>query len=196
MSRFDIEAKDWDKNARRQALAKAVAEGIIDALPPGKYDILDVGCGTGLVSYNLTPIAETIVGIDTSAKMVETFNAKSPSPLIQAYPKSLEECEESFDLLVSSMTLHHIQNIEDFFKEAAERASYLFIADLFEEDGTFHDKGNEGVYHFGFDPKILTDLAKRAGWEKIYDKQIFTIQKHRDFPIFLLGFKREDHGTI
>jgi len=191
VNRFDHEAKDWDKSARRQALAKAVAKGIIDAVPPGKYEILDIGCGTGLVSYNLIPIAKKIVGIDTSAAMVEEFNKKSPSPQIQAFQKSLRECGKSFDILVASMTLHHIQDLEEFFEEAAKRTNgYLFIADLWSEDGTFHDRGNEDVYHFGFDPHYLAKLSSRSGFEGVTLYTIYQIQKHRNFPVFLLGLQK------
>jgi len=191
VSRFDEEAKEWDKNSRRQALAEAVAKGVIEAVPAKRYDILDVGCGTGLVSYNLLPIAKRITGLDTSQKMVEEFNKKSTSPHIRAYCKPLEKCNTQCDLIVSSMTLHHIRDIERFFHIAARHmGEYLFIADLFEEDGTFHDAGNEGVWHFGFDPQKLALMARDHGFEQLVCKEIFTIQKHQDFPVFLLGLRR------
>ncbi len=192
MNRFDKEAKEWDKKARRQALAKAVAHHIIDTLPPKLYDILDIGCGTGLVSYNLLSIAGTITGIDTSSQMVEEFNKKSTSRSIYAYHKTLQECSRCFDVALASMTLHHIPNIQEFFQEVAQRlhkGGYLFIADLFKEDGTFHDRGNEGVYHFGFDPKELTILAQPY-FKALKTKKIFSIKKHRDFPIFFLALQK------
>jgi len=57
-------------------------------IPIKKYfTILDFGCGTGLLAYNFDGMVQKIVGIDTSKKMVETFNEKSTSPNIKAHQK-------------------------------------------------------------------------------------------------------------
>ncbi|NPA03812.1 MAG: class I SAM-dependent methyltransferase, partial [Epsilonproteobacteria bacterium] len=158
-------------------------------IEPKKYKILDIGCGSGLLSYNLLDIAKEIIGIDTSKGMVEVFNQKSPSPTIRAYQKEITECKEQFDLVVTSMTLHHIPKIEPFFKEVRKRVKkggYFFICDLYPEDGSFHSRGNEGVFHFGFKPKELEKLLEKEGFEVVSSKTIYTIQKHKNFPLFLL----------
>ncbi len=41
-----------------------------------KLDILDVGCGTGLVGVLLKEIAATLVGVDTSPEMLARAAAK------------------------------------------------------------------------------------------------------------------------
>ena len=186
MSSFDSLAHEWDKNARRQALAKAVADAITQCVPPKVQTLLDFGCGTGLVSYNLTHLASTIIGYDPSSKMVEVFNQKSPSPSIYATTKLPKG---PFDLIVSSMAMHHIEDIDATIATLAyllTKDGTLCIADLETEDGTFHDRGNEGVYHFGFDPDAFTTLLTQNGLEILCKKRIFTITKHRDFHVFLL----------
>ena len=187
MSRFDKEATSWDKNVRRQLLAKSVAKDIKSSIPDKTYSILDIGCGTGLLSYNLTDIAKKIVGYDTSKRMVEEFNKKSSSPNIYA---TTTLPNEQFDLIVSSMTLHHIRSLKDFLALTAhlENGGYLCIADLVTEDGTFHDRGNDGVFHFGFDPDELANFFEKAGFKKICHTTPFTIQKAKPYPIFLLCF--------
>ena len=192
MSRFDNLAKDWDKNARRQLVAKSVADHIKKCV--GKnLKILDFGCGTGLLSYNLTDVAQKIVGIDSSPKMVEEFNKKSSNlQKIKAYT-SLKKIDEQFDLIVSSMTLHHIPDIS---KLVAKLSHYLLpqgticVADLYKEDGTFHDRGNEGVYHFGFEVDWLAEIFSEQGFELVCEETPFVIQKHKAFPLFLLCFKK------
>ncbi len=191
MSSFDSLAKNWDANARRQALAKAVADAISACAPTKVEKLLDFGCGTGLVSYNLTQLASTIIGYDPAPKMVEVFNQKSPSPNIYA-TTSLPK--DSFDLIVSSMAMHHIKDTAATIAKLAQllkKGGMLCIADLESEDGTFHDRGNEGVYHFGFDPDALASLFTQNSLEILCKKRIFTITKHRDFHVFLLcGQKR------
>jgi predicted TPR repeat methyltransferase len=49
-SHFDQAAATWDDNPSRIALMKAVGEGILREVQPTKsMDVLDYGCGTGLV---------------------------------------------------------------------------------------------------------------------------------------------------
>ena len=57
-----------------------------------------------------------------------------------------------YDIVVTNMTMHHINNIEDFIFKLAHSLKVggkLFIADLYKEDGTFHSD-NTDVVHFGF----------------------------------------------
>ncbi len=154
---------------------------------------MDFGCGTGLLSYNLTDIAQKIVGIDNSPKMVEEFNKKSPNlQKIKAYA-SLKDIDERFDLIVSSMTFHHIPDIP---KLVAKLSRYIIpegmicVADLHKEDGSFHDRGNEGVYHFGFDVDWLVEIFSEQGFELVCEETPFVIQKQKAYPLFLLCFKK------
>jgi len=192
VSSFDERAAQWDKNRRRQEVARAVAEFIKPYLRGGE-GVLDFGCGTGLVSYNLLPLPKKIVGVDSSAKMREVFNNKSPDPTtIYALP---EIPDEEFDLIVTSMTLHHIEDIETLaglFRSHLTPGGLLAIADLLPEDGTFHDHGNEGVFHFGFNPSELTRTFGKEGFRQIALSSPYTIRKERgNYPLFTLILQRE-----
>ena len=186
MSSFDARAKEWDKSQRRLALAKAVA-GAIEPHLPQNAEILDFGCGTGLVSYNLIHKASMIVGVDSSQKMREAFAAKSPDPTRFYATEYMPD--RHFDAIISSMTLHHIEDIQTLAKAFYDRlksGGLLAVADLVTEDGTFHDHGNDGVHHFGFDPKELAKTFENAGFRHISSEIVFTVSKHKEFPIFLL----------
>ena len=51
---FDDKAKDWDNNSRFVERAKILAEEIKSSIHPNtSMDALDLGCGTGLLSYFL-----------------------------------------------------------------------------------------------------------------------------------------------
>ena len=188
MSSFDEKAKNWDKNSRRVQTAQKVAAAIKECIQDKNLDILDFGCGTGLVSYELADIAHTITGIDTSVKMVEIYNQKSSSNHIRAYCKDIDEIDQKFDLIVSSMTFHHIENIQETIEKLRQKLKddgKLCIADLAKEDGTFHSD-NTGVHHFGFDPKELAKKFEETGFKKLCQKVVHTIEKHRNFDVFLL----------
>ena len=187
-NRFDKDAFTWDDLPRRVNLAKAVVNNIIPHLK-GDEKVLEFGCGTGLVGINIAPYVKDLKGIDTSAKMVEKFNEKAKKLNLnaKACQKDIFEINESFDVVISSMTLHHIKNLNALNEKLKSITNRVFLADLVKEDGTFHTRGNDDVEHFGFDMDELREYFK--GWNLDY-KIIHLIKKHRDFPVFLLELKK------
>jgi len=186
LNRFDKEALSWDDLPRRVELAKAVVREVKDKLKKDDK-VLDFGCGTGLVGLNLAPFVKEVVGIDTSLKMVERFNEKAKLLNLnaKAFKKDIFEVDEVFDVAVSSMTIHHIKDLNALSMKLQNIANKIFIADLCKEDGTFHDHGNEGVEHFGFLKKELFEIFRDFDLEY---RVIHTIKKgeNREYPVFLL----------
>ena len=183
-NRFDKDAITWDDLPRRVNLAKTVVNNIILHLN-GNEKVLEFGCGTGLVGINIAPFVKELIGIDTSAKMVEKFNEKAKQLNLnaKAYQKDIFEINETFDAVVSSMTLHHIKNLNALNDKLKSITDKVFLADLVKEDGTFHTRGNDDVEHFGFDTDELKEYFK--DWNMDY-KIIHIIKKHKDFPVFLI----------
>ena len=183
-SRFDLDALTWDDLDRRVNLAKAVVNSILPHLEENEK-VLEFGCGTGLVGINITPYVKELIGIDTSAKMVEKFNekAKQLNLSAKAYQKDIFEINETFDVVISSMTLHHLKNLNVLNDKLKSITNKVFLADLVKEDGTFHTRGNDDVEHFGFDTDELKEYFK--DWNMDY-KIIHIIKKHKDFPVFLI----------
>ena len=68
----------------------------------------------------------------------------------------------TFDLIFTQMVLHHVGDIETMIKKfhhLLNPGSYLVIADLYEEDGSFHGEGFTG--HNGFNIDSLSGILKR-----------------------------------
>ena len=64
---FDQSAGTWDNEPRRIALMRAVGQAILrEAQPTSDMDVLDYGCGTGLVSLFLLPHVRSVTGADNS----------------------------------------------------------------------------------------------------------------------------------
>jgi 2-polyprenyl-3-methyl-5-hydroxy-6-metoxy-1,4-benzoquinol methylase len=105
-----------------------------------------------------------------------------------------EPLTQQFDGLVSSMTLHHVEDLEAFFKtiyKNIKKGGFIAIADLESEDGTFHSD-NTGVHHFGFSENELREIVEKSGFKDVKIENINTIQKpHRDFGVFLLTATKE-----
>lgn len=194
---FKDRAEIWDKGSTRVQGALKIAEAIEKEIDlKDNMEILDFGVGTGLLGFEIAKSVKKVYGVDTSENMIEKLKEKNtPALYIETYHQDIikEPLERSFDGLVSSMTLHHVENLESFFKTIYKNINsggFIAIADLESEDGSFHSD-NTGVFHFGFDEQSLIDVVKKTGFSEVKFKNINTINKpHRDFGIFLLTAKK------
>ena len=195
MSRFDAAAADWDKGDLRQRIAAETAETIIKNVAlTDEMDLLDFGAGTGLLTYRLAPSVRSVTAVDTSPKMLEVLQSKStPHHLIKTVCGDITQVplSESFDGIISSMAMHHVENTGAFLKTLYDHlrpGGFIAIADLDKEDGTFHSHGNEGVYHFGFEREALKAAAEQNGFTDVRFDTALTIEKPGgSYPIFLLS---------
>ena len=197
MSHFDKRADDWDKGNVQVQGARKIANAISDKISLNEsMEVLDFGIGTGLLGFEIAKSVKKVYGIDTSPKMLEKVAQKNTSELsIETYCQDIIErpLKRKFDGLVSSMTLHHVEDLEAFFStiyQTMEDGAFIAIADLETEDGTFHSD-NAGVFHFGFDAKELCSVVTKCGFRDVAFENINTINKpQRDFGVFLLSAKK------
>jgi predicted TPR repeat methyltransferase len=193
VSSFDARAKEWDTKDVRVNGAKTIADAITKNVTLSQdMELMDFGVGTGLLGFELVNKVKNIDGVDTSAGMLEKLQQKNSdslhiTPIHQDILK--KPLNKNYDGIISSMTLHHIENIEHFFQmmhKLLKPSGFIAIADLEEEDGSFHSD-NSGVFHFGFKKERLEKTVQKAGFKNIKIETINTISKeHRDFTIFLL----------
>jgi ubiquinone/menaquinone biosynthesis C-methylase UbiE len=202
---FDKYAVSWDDEPRRVKLATDVAEAILsEADPSPDMDVLDYGCGTGLLSLRLQPYVRSVTGVDTSHGMLEVLLEKvrvRGLDNVQAIfidPEREWLPEGKFHLVVSSMTMHHIRNVEALFKEFYRLllpGGKLCIADLDTEDGSFHSD-TTGVARFGFDRRQMHDMLSSAGFEVVRDMTAAKIikevdmQSRREYSVFLMTARK------
>jgi SAM-dependent methyltransferase len=89
-------------------------------LPPlaGKR-VLDLGCGYGWhCRYAREEGATAVLGVDISEKMLERAREMTSDPAITYQRAALEDldlADGSFDVVISSLTLHYIEGIDAIF---------------------------------------------------------------------------------
>lgn len=194
---FKNKAKNWDSGDIRVNGAKIISDAIEKEIPLHKdMEILDFGVGTGLLGFSIAPKVKQVYGVDTSAKMLEKLEEKNtPTLQIEAYHQDIikEPLSQQFDGLISSMTLHHIEDLDAFFAtiyKNIKKDGFIAIADLESEDGSFHSD-NTGVHHFGFDTQSLRKIVQKYGFDDVKIQNINTINKpHQDYGVFLLTAKK------
>lgn len=84
-------------------------------------NVLDLGCGYGWhCIYAKEQGAEFVTGIDISEKMLEIAKEKTPYKDIEYLCSPIEDidfADESFDIVLSSLTFHYIKSFEDIVKK-------------------------------------------------------------------------------
>jgi 2-polyprenyl-3-methyl-5-hydroxy-6-metoxy-1,4-benzoquinol methylase len=199
---FDQAAASWDKKQHRVRLAHDIATAIAHLPINQEMTAMDYGCGTGLVGLALAPKLKWLTGVDTSKGMLTIF-AKKAAKLSEnnvstrLLDLALAPSPEQFDLVICSMTLHHIEKVDKVLTEffaALNPDGYLAVADLDEEDGSYHDQ-DAGEEHYGFDRRILKRKLADIGFRNIHFQTVHAIDKSVDgkqksFPIFLVTARK------
>ncbi len=200
MNEFDQKARDWDKNRMHLERTMAVA-GQLSKLIPHKPSMkaLEFGAGTGLLSFYLKDRFSEITLMDNSAEMLKMAEQKMEADDHSKFKTlflNLEKDEyngDPFDIIYSQMVLHHIKDTAAIFRKfnrMLNPGGVLAIADLYQEDGSFHD-GNMNV-HKGFDPEKLASALLQQGFHDIQIDPCFVIWKEvsegniKEYPVFLM----------
>jgi tRNA (cmo5U34)-methyltransferase len=200
MNEFDIKASEWDKNPMHWEHSEAIASEIKTLIPLRKdMRALEYGAGTGITSFLLKDHLGEITLMDNSTEMVKIMKEKIKTTGVKnlrALNYDLEHKdykEETFDLIFSQMVLHHVNDIESIirkFSSLLNPGGYLAIADLYEEDGSFHGEGFNG--HKGFNIGKLSLVLKNNQLEDISHKTCFIIDRKisetesKKFDVFLM----------
>jgi tRNA (cmo5U34)-methyltransferase len=204
MSEFDQKAKEWDKNQMHLERTKAVASQLIKMVPI-KPDMkaMEFGAGTGLLSFYLKDRFSEITLIDSSREMLSMAEQKMESgdhSKIKTLFMNLEMDEytgDPFDIIYNQMVMHHIKDIHGIFRKFYQMLSpggMLAIADLYPEDGSFHDGAMD--VHLGFDPEHLKEILLQQGFQECQFAPCFVIRKETtaqkiiEYPVFLMTASR------
>jgi SAM-dependent methyltransferase len=132
---------------------------------------MDYGCGTGLLTVLLSARLGHVVAVDNSQEMLEVLAGKLRdlgigNIEVRCLDLTTEATpDERFDLIFSSMALHHMSEPAALVGTLAglmRPGGYLAIADLDAEDGSFHGEA-AGEVHHGFSEAQMRGFMGGAG---------------------------------
>jgi cyclopropane fatty-acyl-phospholipid synthase-like methyltransferase len=200
-NRFDQEAAAWDENPARVKLADDVAKAIHDEVPLEQdMDVLDLGCGTGLVTLRIAAKVRSMVGADSSRGMLKILEEKIASQKLGSVRTLIldgvpgDVLGGPYNLIVSSMMFHHFRETKTLLEKlyaALKKSGILCVADLDPDGGMFH-ADNTGVFHSGFDREALSGLFAGTGFKATSVRTASTVTRPcadgavRTFTIFLI----------
>lgn len=198
---FDHRADNWD-TPKRIMYAEYAEKFIRDNCPPERYKkLLEIGTGTGILSLLLSSSYENIFASDNSTGMLEKVDEKIKSDKIQNVKPILIDIEknqiepESYDLIFSTMVMHHIMDTKSFLNhlyKSLHKNGRIVMIDLMKEDGNFHSD-NESVQHYGFTREELEKKCSETGFVNINFKHLYSMERlqkdntTKDYPIFVLS---------
>lgn len=201
---FDKYARNWDTDERIDR-AKIIANKILKEININEsYFAMEFGCGTGLVSFNLCDKFKKITLVDSSKGMIDVLNSKidkhniknMSAKYLDIYKEN--EVDEKFDVVYSSMALHHVEDTKSIiekFHELLNPEGYLCIVDLNEEDGSFHKGEIDFHGHNGFNQQELKETLSSAGFKNIQSSTFFHSEKIIEgkkikYSLFLMKAKK------
>lgn len=178
---FDDAAQAWD-TPMRQVRAKILAVLIRKSWKGRPDSALDFGCGSGLIAFELREHAGMVYGFDTSEEMGRVFREKREA--LQADNVRLLNSEEmrslSYDVIFSSMVMHHIEDVEAEIaglRRLLKPGGRLIWIDLNAEDGSFHADDPDFQGHNGFGRDEIKRILMDCGFRDITVGTVFEGEK-------------------
>ena len=202
MSHFDEAAKGWDEDLMHLDRAVKTHEKITGYLDVKRnWTCLEFGCGTGLLSFRFQPDVGTIDLVDTAEGMIAVVKDKIATLRIGTMHfvdfeavRTDAAYEGRYDLVYSLMSFHHVDDYESYlgaFNRILKSGGYFCLADLCEEDGSFHAHLPYFAGYTGFDPAVVAAQAETRGFRKEYLGNYYTVIKNgREYPLFLLILRK------
>ncbi len=152
IDKFTIMADEWwDPNGKFKPLhkfnpvrIKFIRESLIKHFkcknrekPLKNLNILDIGCGGGLLSEPLTRLGANVTGIDASKRNISVAKAhlktsKLKINYINTSPEKLK-IKKKFDVVLNMEIVEHVDNLDLFIKDTSfflKKNGIMFIATL------------------------------------------------------------------
>ena len=214
--RFNAEAAAWDSNPTVHRASSLAYQSILEHFSQLRthqtdsttgVDVLEIGCGTGLLSFMIAPRVRSLTAVDAAHGIIDAFNlklaknneVKNVLPVcamltdpddarISSDPLSKESGKSSsprrFDLIISHLVLHHLPSIFDMLVTmhgCLKQGGSVALTD-FEDFGPeakkFHPEGKlGGVHRHGVSREGMKKMLKDAGFVDVIVDTAFEIEK-------------------
>ena len=108
----------WYENERHGGYHALIDELQVEVARPLAVDkdILELGCGTGMILKELDPVAHSAIGIDISPGMLKQAQERGLNVVVGS-ATALPFADDSFDMVCSFKVLAHIEEIERAMSE-------------------------------------------------------------------------------
>lgn len=184
---WDEYAEGWDSNDDVIDYSEKAFSSLSDVVNLNGLRVLDFGCGTGLLTEKISPLAKEIVALDSSAKMISILLAKRlPNVMIvqQELSKNLisenKLFSEKFDLIVASSVCSFLP---DFETTLAWLKFLLAPGGLFVQWDWLKTGGSND---FGLSRKKIITAYDKVGLKPVFLEKVFSVDSSQgDMPVLM-----------
>ena len=141
---WDVEGKFKPLHKFNPIRIKYIKESVIEnfklqnneKLPLNGINLLDIGCGGGLLSEPMCRLGATVTGIDASKKNIEIakIHAKKNNLNINYICTSPEKIQkEKFDIILNMEIVEHVENVDLFLNSSSnllKKDGLMFVATI------------------------------------------------------------------
>ena len=143
---FDQFSADYERRMLEELSYRAhlILRGLADLVAGGTtqgFDILDLGCGTGLAGEAFRDLARRLDGLDLSPRMIERARARGiyDSLAVEDVETALATAGPAYDLILAADTLVYLGDLGPLFRGASGRLKkggfFLFTVEKKSGDG-------------------------------------------------------------
>ncbi|WP_309061611.1 class I SAM-dependent methyltransferase, partial [Streptomyces sp.] len=144
---YDKEAAHYDALRGGEPRAAAAAGAVLGLLPDHASDLLDVACGTGIVTRRFAARdGLRVTGADLAPSMTRMAAARLPGAVVRADSRRLPFADARFDAVVSVWLLHLLPGPEDVRAVVGECARVLRPGGVYVttvDKGASHNVGSD-----------------------------------------------------
>lgn len=139
---------------------------------PAGRTVLDAGCGAGDLSAFLTARGATTHGVDLSEKMLALAQKRYPELSFERLAlEDIASLEQSYDLVVSSLAFHYVEDYEALIASIRERlkpgGELLFSIEhpltVADKQRRYWVQDADGTDHYAFDD-YQTEGRRESRW--------------------------------
>jgi predicted TPR repeat methyltransferase len=123
---YDQHSEHYDQHmvgTLKYQIPEFLFDAIMRFIPSCNLDILDLGCGTGLLGARVHPLAGTLIGVDISSKMLEIARQREiyDNLVCGELIEVLQTQTQEFDLMVAADVLVYFGDLSRVFHEVRRR---------------------------------------------------------------------------
>jgi predicted TPR repeat methyltransferase len=202
---FDSYAPGFDRHLVGKLayrVPELLLEAVVSVAPGRKFDVLDLGCGTGLCGVQFRPHARVLVGVDLSPKMLQKAAERNIyDQLVNAdILAALNERPLGCDLILAGDVFNYVGDLAAVFAATtrALRPAGFFAFSIERHDGSGFVLQTR--CRFAHSLAYVRELAQKHGLAEIHVAEIVVRkEENADVPGWIVVLSKPEavlHPTI
>jgi len=185
---WDEYAPNWEKDETTTAFAQNVFQQLQNLVSVEGKHVLDFGCGTGLLTQLISPLAKDIVALDGSEAMIEELDKKeldNVEPVVDHLSRGLvaqhPAFRKQFDVIVASSVCGYVPDLQ----EVAD-----IIYSLLEDGGVFVHWDwlvDDNDPEFGLSQSDVEQTLNKSGFSSVETRIAFELNTPQGIKPVIMG---------